>query len=215
MENLVQALKQGQIEEIKALVQAQPDLLEQKTEQGISLITLAAYHQKKDLVQFLANLKSELSLYEAIIVGQTESVKLWINQNTDLINAYSADGFSPLGLACFFNQMSIVQWLIDKGAKVNQASNNTMKVAPIHSAVAIQNVAMVALLLENGANVNIQQTQGVTALHSAAHRGQVPMVKLLLKHGADKTLKMGDGKTPLDFAIAAGHREVVKLLKGN
>jgi len=42
-----------------------------------------------------------------------------------------------------------------------------------------------ALLLENGANVNAANRQGVTALHCAAHHGNMDCLALLLKYKAD------------------------------
>jgi len=57
------------------------------------------------------------------------------------------------------------------------------------------------LLLDNGADVNLQDHRGWTALMVAAHRGHVEMVFLLLKVGkADTTLEDAYGKKALDRA---------------
>ena len=57
-------------------------------------------------------------------------------------------------------------------------------------------------LLEHGANVNIQLSQGSrsTPLHGAAFGGHVSIVELLLEHGADINIKNYHGETAFDNA---------------
>ena len=68
---------------------------------------------------------------------------------------------------------------------------------------------MVKLLLDNGANVNVQITgkhnKGSTALHRAASTADVSLVKLLLDRGADPFIKDERGEIPLDLAKAEGY----------
>jgi ankyrin repeat protein len=71
----------------------------------------------------------------------------------------------------------------------------------------------VKLLLEHGADPNIQDRYGWTSLHEAAIRGFVNVVKLLLEYGADPTVKDKDGRTPLDLARAKGRRKVVSVIE--
>jgi ankyrin repeat protein len=71
----------------------------------------------------------------------------------------------------------------------------------------------VKLLLEHGANPNIQDENGDTPLHWTAQWGRLDVVKLLLVYGADPTVKDKDGKTPLDLARAEGRREVVSVIE--
>lgn len=51
-----------------------------------------------------------------------------------------------------------------------------------------ERMAMLALLLEWGADVNLQGVRG-TALQAAARRGHFENTKLLLEHGADVNLQ--------------------------
>ena len=74
-------------------------------------------------------------------------------------------------------------------------------------------LAIVKLLLERGANPNMQlmfkpanltgttNTRGSTPLIRAANNGDVEVVKLLLEHGADATVYMADRQTPIHAVI--------------
>ena len=57
--------------------------------------------------------------------------------------------------------------------------------------------ACVKLLLEGGANTDLQSSDGWTALILASREGHTACVKLLLDEGADKDLKASDGSTAL------------------
>ncbi|KAH6664496.1 hypothetical protein B0J14DRAFT_523182, partial [Halenospora varia] len=72
--------------------------------------------------------------------------------------------------------------------------------------------AVVKLLLDQGADVNLKDNYKRTPLHQASVNGHTKVVQLLLDQGADVNSKDSDGKTPLDLASASGHAEVVQLL---
>lgn len=64
-----------------------------------------------------------------------------------------------------------------------------------------RNVKRVKLLLDHGANVNLQTDRGWTLLHTAAYYGHVDLVQLLLDYGADVNSKNKKGRTPLHLAV--------------
>ncbi|MFK7773367.1 MAG: ankyrin repeat domain-containing protein [Saprospiraceae bacterium] len=213
-DTFIQAILEGDVEAVQAGLSENPFLSNTKTEQGLSVLLLAMYYRKNDIVNVLLEYKKEFDFFEAAAAGKLDFVKKHLEEQPKILNQYAVDGFTALGLSCFFNQKEMAKFLLQNGADPNIASNNDFKVAPLHSAAAISQVGIVNVLLENGANVNAKQSNGVTALHSAAHNGATGIVKLLLKNGADKNTKTKDEKSVLDFAKEGNFTEIINLLEG-
>ena len=68
------------------------------------------------------------------------------------------------------------------------------------------------LLLQAGAEKDLQDRIGKTALQGAATLGHTKIVQLLLQAGADKDMRDQSGKTALMEAACNGHTEIVHLL---
>ena len=85
--------------------------------------------------------------------------------------------------------------------------------SPVADAAMIGDLEAVGELLEEGADVNLAQGDGMTALHWAAEVGDAKMVGMLLDAGANMegVTRIGD-YTPLHIASEAGHGEVVRAL---
>lgn len=203
---IIRAIKSGLPAEVKSLLEKQPEILQTGTGQhGESFLLLSVYHGNKAVTDILLQHQTELSIHEAAATGNVERVKKLVEQDKTLVNIASADGFSSLGLACFFGYPEIAKYLIDQGAKINIPSKNKMNVQPLHSAIAAKNIEMVTYLLEQGADVNVRQTGGFTPLHAAAQQGNGELIKLLLTHGADINATTDAGETPMELAIKSGH----------
>jgi ankyrin repeat protein len=78
--------------------------------------------------------------------------------------------------------------LLAAGANINQYGFFSLKTA-IHEAVEKNKPTMVKLLLENGANPNIQDNKDRTALHAAAATNNLESYKDLLLAGVDPTIE--------------------------
>lgn len=68
------------------------------------------------------------------------------------------------------------------------------------------------LLLDNGADANIQGEDGETALYAAAIQGHKNVVQILLDRGANVNAKGGEFNSALQAASATGNEDVVQLL---
>jgi ankyrin repeat protein len=213
-QNFLAAIKAGNLAEVTALLESDSTLVNTQDENGLSAVMMAAYYQEPALAQLLVQRGAELNLYEACTVGELSRVKAWIERQPELVNAYAPDGFQPLGLAAFFGQIEIVEFLLSRGAEVNSPSRNAMRVMPLHSAIANQRSEIVKLLLEHGADVNATQADDFTPLHEAAQNGMADVTQWLIERGAHVNPRLSSsGKTPLGLAIEHRHEEVAELLR--
>lgn len=83
---------------------------------------------------------------------------------------------------------------------------------PLHRAVQGEQIAMVHLLLSEGANINSTDQNGNTPLHWAVFMGQSNLVKTLIDHKADLNAKGAGEKTPLHLAVQQGFIPIAKML---
>jgi ankyrin repeat protein len=190
-----------------------PEVLREKDDQDVTGLLLIAYQSNKETLQKLVNLVNDFNFYEAIVCGKKSEVKLHLEEHPEFINTHSPDGFTPVALACYFENVDIANFLVEKGADPNIQANNGSGINALHAAVAKNNYELCNLLIENGAGVNAVQIQKVTALHSAAHRGNLSIVKLLIENGANANAKMDNGDTALSIADRDGHLQVKQYLE--
>ena len=148
----------------------------------------AVYRGDRARVEELLAADPELDVFEAAAVGRTDRVRDLLDQDPELANAWAEDGFQPLGLASFFGHVEAARLLVERGAEVNSASRNDMKVMPLHSAAATGDpdarYELAKLLLEAGADPNARQQDDYTPLMAAEQHGDERLSELLLAHGA-------------------------------
>lgn len=173
-------------------------------EPGSAILT-ALYRQKPEEANRLADEAKALTIWEAAALGRDDRTREALEGDPALVNAYGADGNTPLGLAAFFGKATTTRLLLDGGAEVSAVARNYMKVQPLHAAVAGRSVEVVALLLERGADPNARQQVGYTPLMGAAAGGREDIADLLLRHGADPALVSEDGKTAAHIASEHKH----------
>ena len=105
---------------------------------------------------------------------------------------------STLHEAAISGDVNTVQAILATSVDVN-ARDSYGRTALMH-AVDRGYIVIVPLLLEAGANPEIQAPDGATALFIAAVHGHAEIIALLMKTGADVTVRGPQGKTPVDVA---------------
>jgi ankyrin repeat protein len=202
----------GDLEALYAVLKQNPSLAKKPTSHHVSPLMLSCYFKKPEVTEFLLQYVDEVNLFEAVAAGKYDVVSKLISKYPEAINYYAEDGFTPLGLACYFGQYEIARHLVIQDADINMASINGFNIFPIHSAAAGDHADIAELLIECGADVNVKQAAGVTPLHSAAQNGNVDMLILLLESGADTSLKMDGGKRACDLAREQGFVQIAEAL---
>jgi uncharacterized protein len=156
----------------------------------MSELLQAIYRGDQARANELLAAKPELDVFEASAVGRAERLGELLDEDPSLANAWADDGFQPLGLASFFGHFEAARLLVERGAEVNSASRNDMKVMPLHSAAATGDrearYELAKLLLEHGADPNARQQDKFTPLMEADQLGDDRLRELLVEHGASE-----------------------------
>ena len=136
---------------------------------------------------------AELDIFEAAALGDTARVRQLLDDDAALANALGADGFHPLGLACFFGHVHAARVLLEHGADVDALSKNEhIQTAAIHAAAAAGETGvdeatryeLVKLVLDHGADPNLPQAGGFRAIDAARQNGDERLERLLNERGA-------------------------------
>jgi ankyrin repeat protein len=106
----------------------------------------------------------------------------------------------------------VTAWL-DEGGGVDARCAEHHDETLLISAAAGGQEAMVRMLLQRGAGVNLQDSDGVTALMYAATIGHTTTVQVLLDAKADASLQATNGRTALMAAEDYKHTATAQLLR--
>ena len=207
-------IEAGEVGALRALLALVPSAAEARRADGLSAVLWARYRDEMQAVAALLEANPRLDVFEAAAVGRTDVLRAELDRDPTLAVAFSPDGFTALGLASFFANREGVELLLARGAQVNDASRNAMRVAPLHSALAGSDATIAELLVAAGADVNAVQADGYTPLHEAAQNGDQAMAERLLAAGADPLALLDDGSTPADSARRTGHQALASWLDG-
>ena len=215
IEQAFEAVRSGDANLLSDLIAKDASLASSKDDNGVSLLLMACYYRRPDLVGILLASAGPLDIFEAsAIEGGTERAAALLAEAPALAGTVSADGFTPLHLASYFGREATARALLEHGADADAVSRNPMSLRPLHSAAASRSLGIVKLLVERGAEINARQQGGFTPLHAAAFNGDLAMTEYLVAHGADLALMSDDGKTTLDIAVEKGHGPVAEWLRG-
>src|SRR5437763_6042712 len=98
----IDAIKAGEFERVKAMVSADPTLIDARSRTGESAILTAVYHRQKEIVNLLVARGASLSLFEACAAGGIERGERLLEEVAAAVNAYSVEGWMQLHLSASF-----------------------------------------------------------------------------------------------------------------
>jgi ankyrin repeat protein len=209
----IEAIKAGEFDRVKAMVSADPGLIDAHSQTGDSAILTAVYHRQKEIVNLLVSRGASLTLFEACAAGELERVERLLTGDPASINQHGTDGWTPLHLTAFFGHAKLTELLLGKGADVGARSKNANGNTPLHAALAGNHKFVAGLLMGAGADVDAADAAGWRPLHLAAFNNNLDAMRTLIAQGADLHAANADGRTPLALAQERNQREAAALLK--
>ena len=143
--------------------------------------------------------KSKIPLHNAVLKKDFEQIKLLV-ENGNNVNQKNTYKRTALHFAIKEKcSAEIVQFLLENGADVNAQERSGL--TPLHFAAQYNN-DMVGLLLEKGANPNLQEiTSNKTPLFDAIETMNIESIKLLLEHGGNPKATSLNGSSALHWTI--------------
>ena len=150
------AAQAGDVARVRALLVADPTLVDAKTDYGFTPLILAAQNGHLEVVKYLL-------------------------EKSAAVDAKSNDGVTPLIVAAQNGYLEVVKHLLDKGATVDAKSNDGF--TPLLFAAQNGHLEVVKLLLDNLPPTNVEAV-GYTPLRLAEGKGRMDIAELLRKAGA-------------------------------
>lgn len=203
----------GDIAALRRVLAQEPELARRRHAGGASLLAWSAYMGKPKAMEAVRAVLPELDAYEAIIVGDDVALEAALARGWDG-NALSPDGFAPLALAAFFDNVAAFDRLLPITKNVSQQAENPQRVAALHAATARRNAAVVEKLLRAGAEPDQAQADGFTPLHVAAQHGDTAIAAMLVLFGADPKTRNARGMDAAAHAREGGHEWLAVRLEG-
>ena len=154
------------------------------------------------------------SLCWAARLGNLPLIELLLNHGGNT-NAEVWGGFTPIIWATIFSSNTdVLRLLIMNGGDVNRCSK-TRKQTALHAAILKGDNKTAEILIEAGANLDVQDYLGKTPLIHAVQRNLLSSVKLLIKHNCNVDLPgfvNGTNLSPLLVALVQNNLEITKAL---
>ena len=193
---------------------------------GVSPLLVAILNANWDLAKQLIDAGADVNQWD--IFGEAP-LFLALNSRTKLDGGRAS--IDPINKT---NGTAIVRMLLDKGANPNQqlffqpanlsGTTNTRGATPLIRAANNNDLAMVKLLLEKGADATIYMADRQTPIHAvlsgrAQENQAIELIKILQKAGTDVNVvalinhpQEIRGGTALHYAVRKRQKEVIKLL---
>lgn len=169
-----------------------------------------------DCIVNMTDASGNTAMHYAVSHGNFDVVSILLDSKVCDINKPNKAGYTSVMLVSLADIVSqthanVVKKLFQM-ADVNKRAKQHGQTA-LMLAVSHGKLDMVKMLLEAGADINIQDDDGSTALMCAAEHGHIEIVKHFLSQpDCDSTITDVDGSTALKIAMEAEHRPIGVLL---
>ncbi len=149
-------------------------------DERFTLLHLAVCNNKPKFVRWMLesgldiNMRTksgDTALHLAVEAGAEDCLKELLQRKPELEAEDSLDGVTPLIKAIRSGQLGSAQALVNAGASVECKDREQNRA--LHLAIDMQLAPLIDLLLETGADIESQNSEGCTAVHMACKRSDM------------------------------------------
>ena len=176
---------------------------------SIIIFTLISIFKAGSNYCFAISSTDKIELRKACANGDLTKVKNIVGDISE-VDIDFGFGITPLSISCEKGQLEIVQYLINRGAKLSNK-----KFMPLQLAAGNGHLEIVKLILDSGIDVNSKFHDGGTALMEASNEGHLNIVIFLLTKNVKIDEKNSVGSTALLMAATQGQYDIAKVLLEN
>jgi ankyrin repeat protein len=200
------AIRQGNLDRVKVIVQRAPALAGSADDSGFTPLHIAATAGRVDIIEFLLRsgadieartLGGQTPLFQTVPLGSGAAFEFLLRRGARL-DARDNAGESILQFALTWQRPAMAELILARGfvIDVRGAAGQDM----LEQAANAGLVTVVDTLLARNVPVNVGLRHGTTLLHSAARGGLVEFAARLLRSGADINTRDEHDLTPLQLA---------------
>jgi ankyrin repeat protein len=189
------AAKAGDLEKVKILLKANPELVSITDDDGMMPLHRAVSNGHNDVAELLLAHGAEIN---AMDNSREIFLRKEVMQGSNDTAATSD---------------SVILTKSARARIFDYFANYSSGYTPLHLTAINGMKDMAEFLLVRRADVNARTNAGETPLHKAASFGHKDVVELLLSNKAEINAKYRSGRTPLDEAMIQNHMNIAELLR--
>ncbi|XP_036364630.1 fibronectin type 3 and ankyrin repeat domains 1 protein isoform X1 [Octopus sinensis] len=219
-ENLHKAVRNQSMGEIKTVLSSGNIVADVRDGHGLSALMTTAKLGQTDIMEMLLSFNASVdtkdesgktALMHACFHGQLPAVKILIAHGA-LFDDYDLGGSSAIHYAIDSCNCELIEWIFKSGADVNCRDRNAGWTPLIRCASLTGNSIVAMVLIRNGADVNLQDSDGKTCLMIAVVNGHQQLVEVLLENNADISILNKSGRTAYEMAVSLEKRAIQKIM---
>ncbi|KAH0531339.1 hypothetical protein TsFJ059_000184 [Trichoderma semiorbis] len=164
-------------------------------QRGHPELTKMLIYQKSGTNKYVTREELDEGLQQMAHEGNTDMMQVFLEAGAD-VNAQCGEWGSALQAAATLGQLNALEFLVSNGANVISSSTNS---ECLLTCIPSRATDCLCFLLDNGADIHMQDRRFGTALHKAIMHGEDEKFNLLLERGAN-IHTLANHVTPLQAA---------------
>ena len=218
-QDIVDAVTRGDLARVKELVEKNPELAKSRTPRSATLLHVAARLDNDAIAAYLIEKGADVNAVQddsrtPLLEAGIKVTRVLVEHGAD-IEYTTPDGFSAVSLALHTGDEEVVDYLLDRKAKLALPPPGTYRrLVAVERAMRMANPRVFEIFCGQGLEKSFENAARMTLAHFAAERGSAELVQRLAAYGAPVDRADIFGWTPLHTAAYAGNQAAVEAFLG-